>query len=335
MASAYLDTPHIRVKLHSERLIVLAPKTEADPNRVLQEIHLQELERVTLNEHVQITTEAVAELLKHRVALNYVDFRGQLLGQTLPGPGADAASRMRQYQRSQEESFGLAMSRRILAAKIQNQLRLLQRANAYRNQITGEEFDRLRALLTKTESVGDLAGMRGFEGAASALYFELWARYLPAEFPMERRSSHPPHNAVNACLSYGATFIYYELVANLHGCGLDPGLGHLHVTDNTRWSLALDLMEPFRPAVVEALTLRLFTLGILSAGDFEPHDQGVYLNPAGRKKFIAELEKKLERPFLSDQLGHRTTLRQQLREQATGYKAALEKPEEFQPFRLN
>ncbi len=39
--------------------------------------------------------------------------------------------------------------------------------------------------------------------------------------------------------------------------GLDPAPGFLHVTENGRWSVALDLMEPFRPVLTEALALDL------------------------------------------------------------------------------
>jgi CRISPR-associated protein Cas1 len=335
MPSAYLDTPYLRVKLHSERLIVLAPKTAADPKAILREIPFLELERLVLNEHVQITTEAVAALLRRGIPLHYLDYRGGFLGQTLAAPGGDSAFRLQQFQRGADPGFGLTTARSIVAAKIGNQLRLLQRADAYRDRCSNEELDRFNSLQTGLEGAANLDAIRGFEGAASAHYFVLWARYLPPEFPFERRRAHPPGDPVNACISYAATLIYHELVTALHERGLDPGLGHLHVTDNGRWSLALDLMEPFRPAVIESLTLRVFNLGMFAPDDFEPQDGGVYLKRDARKQFVAEYERRMQRSFLSEHAGHRTTLRQQLREQAVLYKTALTDPAQFRPFRLN
>ena len=142
-------------------------------------------------------------------------------------------------------------------------------------------------------------------------------------------------NPVNACISFGSTLLYNEAVAFIHAHGLDPALGLLHATENGRWSLALDLIEPFRPVFVEALAMDLFSHQILSAKHFEPKNGGVYLNEEGRKKFFLQYERRMERQFLSESVGHRSTLRQQLENQAVMYKSALEAPEKFEPFLMN
>ena len=109
----------------------------------------------------------------------------------------------------------------------------------------------------------------------------------------------------------------------------------MNATEDGRWSLALDLIEPFRPVIVEALALDLFSHQILNGKHFEPKNGGVYLNEDGRKKFILQYERRMERQFLSEAAGHRTTLRQQLENQAVLFKTALEKPEAFEPFLIN
>jgi CRISPR-associated protein Cas1 len=43
----------------------------------------------------------------------------------------------------------------------------------------------------------------------------------------------------------------------------------------------------------------------------------------------------MERQFMSEHAGFRTTLRQQLEAQATMFKGALDLPEKFQPFLMN
>ena len=145
----------------------------------------------------------------------------------------------------------------------------------------------------------------------------------------------PPLNPVNACSSFGATILYNESVAFCHGHGLDPALGTLHATEDGRWSLALDLIEPFRPVLVEALTLDLFSHQILQARHFEARNGGVYLNEEGRKKFFLQYERRMERQFLSESVGHRTSLRHQLEQQTVMFKAALEDPARFEPFLMN
>jgi CRISPR-associated protein Cas1 len=109
----------------------------------------------------------------------------------------------------------------------------------------------------------------------------------------------------------------------------------LHRTEDGRWSLALDLMEPFRPVLVEALALDLFSHQILRTEHFEPKHGGVYLSAEGRRRYFLQYERRMERQFNSEYAGHRTTLRQQLEQQAVMYKASLEIPEKFEPFLMN
>ena len=129
--------------------------------------------------------------------------------------------------------------------------------------------------------------------------------------------------------------VYGELLTACAVRGLDPALGCLHQSEDGRWSLPLDLMEPFRPALNEALTLRLFSHRILQGHHFEAHEGGVWLNTQGRRTLIQHYEQRVQREFLSEHAGCRTTLRQQLQHAALQFKLALTAPESYAPFRLN
>jgi len=94
-------------------------------------------------------------------------------------------------------------------------------------------------------------------------------------------------------------------------------------------------MEPFRSVVAEALTLDLFSHRMLNESHFEPHGGGVYLTREGRGKLILQYEKRMDRQFMCELVGHRTTLRQQLENQAILFKSALDDPAKFQAFRMN
>jgi CRISPR-associated endonuclease Cas1 len=354
MPTAYLETPRCRVKLHSERLLVLAPSEKDKPDTLLQDLPIAEVDRLVLRDDVQITTQAVCALLRANRPIHYQDTLGRFLGCTLPPQSPDAPTRLRQYQRAADVPFALEIARRLTAAKIHNQRRLLQRVQGSRADAHSSDpppheplahpgpapdlaatLDWLAGVQQRLPSAASLDEIRGHEGATTARYYQAWAAFLPPEFPFERRSARPPHNPVNACISYGAVLLYHECLASLHRHGLDPGFGALHATEAGRYSLALDLIEPFRPALVEAMTLRLFAHRMLQAGDFEPSHGGIYLAPSGRRTFLREYETRLQREFLSEHAGHRTTLRQQLAAQALHFKTALDDPETFSPFRLN
>ncbi len=94
-------------------------------------------------------------------------------------------------------------------------------------------------------------------------------------------------------------------------------------------------MEPFRPALIEALTLRLFSHRILQQPHFEAHDRGVWLTCDGRRTLIQHYEQRVQREFLSEHAGCRTTLRQQLQNAAVQFKLALAQPHTYAAFRIN
>lgn len=322
MSTAWIDQSGAHVRLRSEHLEVVPPEEEAGASGRVS-IPLNELERLSLTEHVQITSQALAALLRRGIPVHLLDGLGRELGSFLPPDRPDGSVRLRQYGRNLDPVWSLVQARAIVLAKVHNQRRLLQKLRANRPRPVDEAI----AALARAEAVADRAEtldeLRGAEGAASAAYFPGWAAFLPDNFPFDRRSTRPPRNAVNACLSFGYTLLYQEMVTALHTCGLDPALGCLHVAEPHRWSLALDLMEPFRPALVDALTIRLFAHRLLHEEDFEPHEEGVYLSGSGRKICLGQWESRLEREFHSEHAGHRTTLRQQLREAVAQWKRTV------------
>jgi CRISPR-associated protein Cas1 len=334
MPTACLNQPRLHVSLDRGRLCVRGPNQEG---RVveLRQIPIRDVDRVIAIESVQFTSEALSELLREQIPVTLLGHRGQFLGSFLPAINSHGQSRLLQYQRQQDQSYLLTMAGRVVTAKIYNQRRVIQRLAANRQQNHAEALLRLEQMLSEASRCQTLDELRGCEGAASARYFQLYGLFFPAGFPFEHRSRRPPHNPPNACISFASTLLYHEMTAFLHSHGLDPSLGMLHHTENGRWSLALDLMEPFRPILAEALALDVFTHKILNENHFESAQGGVYLNTEGRRKFLLQYERRMDRQFFSEALGHRTTLRQQLEQQAVRFKSALDDPDKFEPFLMN
>lgn len=334
MPTACLNQPRLNVKLSSKVLHVYGPD-ESGRVTLQRQIPIHDLDRVIANESVQFSTDAIVALLRQNIPLTLLSHRGQFLGSFLPATNHHGRSRLLQYQKQQESTFPLELSKKIITAKIYNQRRVIQRMASNRKISFDSELQRLEQMMRQSSRAKCLEELRGCEGAASARYFQIWGRFLPENFPFQFRSRRPPHNPVNACLSFASTLLYHEMAAFLHAHGLDPALGMLHQTENGRWSLALDLMEPFRPVLAEALTLDSFTHQILNDTHFHPHDNGIYLNTEGRRKFLLQYERRMDRQFMSEAVGHRTTLRQQIEAQATMLKAALDEPTKFEPFVMN
>jgi CRISPR-associated protein Cas1 len=73
--------------------------------------------------------------------------------------------------------------------------------------------------------------------------------------------------------------------------GFDPYIGYLHADRYGRANLALDLMEEFRPLIVDSVVLLCINKRILQQDDFVVEmGEAHRLSDAGRKQFLLQYE---------------------------------------------
>jgi len=112
---------------------------------------------------------------------------------------------------------------------------------------------------------------------------------------------------VNAVLSFVYTLLAHDVRSALETYGLDPAVGFLHRDRPGRASLALDIMEEFRPFFADRLVLSLINRRQLTSNDFRSFENGaVLLNDEGRKTvLVAYQERKREElmhPFIEEKV---------------------------------
>ena len=89
----------------------------------------------------------------------------------------------------------------------------------------------------------------------------------------------------NALLSFAYTFLTSMTVAGLEIVGLDSSVGFLHGDRPGRYSLALDMMEELRPALINKR--------IIAANDFiKKEDGAILLTDNARKRVLDEWQKR-------------------------------------------
>ena len=110
---------------------------------------------------------------------------------------------------------------------------------------------------------------------------------------MTGRSRRPPLDAVNALLSFLYTLVTHDCRSALESVGLDPAVGFLHRDRPGRPSLALDLLEEFRPLLADRLALSLINLRQISERDFQVMDNGaVLLREESRKTVLTAYQER-------------------------------------------
>jgi CRISPR-associated protein Cas1 len=282
---------------------------------VLQELPLQHVECVYIYGQVQVTTALVHSLVALGSELVFLTADGRYCGRLLGRESSRADLRLLQYRRAEDESWRLAMAKQIVAAKLHNQRALLLRfSREYGLDGPGLVAERMKFFLGRAERSTKQSALMGIEGSGTALYFQGLRALLPPELGFTRRVRRPPTDPANVLLSLGYTLLGCLAESAVAAAGLDPYVGFLHSLAYGRASLALDLMEEFRPLVVDSLVVRLLRRGEICAGDFCPGagEQPIRLGSEGLKKFLrafsARMETSLRHPVTGTQATYRRCL---------------------------
>ncbi|MBN2093471.1 CRISPR-associated endonuclease Cas1 [candidate division KSB1 bacterium] len=260
---------------------------------ILLEIPCTDIDQVMLFGNIQVTTQALQELLSHNIELALFTYSGKLLGQITPPQARNIPLRIAQFHKYDDPDFCLVFSKTIVSSKIASIWNLLQNHQANHPGIfTRAEMKDFNKFLDLVPQATSLETLRGYEGSASAAYFKLLGRMISPPWKFDTRSRRPPADPVNAVLSYGYVIVGAEIQGLLDGIGFDPYLGFYHQVRYGRPGLALDLVEEFRHLFVDRLMLNLFNLHFLTEADFRPGPRGgIFLSETGKKKFFQHYEK--------------------------------------------
>ncbi|MFV0460517.1 MAG: CRISPR-associated endonuclease Cas1 [Actinomycetales bacterium] len=234
--------------------------------------------------------------LAHDVETVLASRRGKFLGVTANPAGRDRLVRLRAQLALAGSPHALTLARALVEAKLRKQVVVLQRfGRGESTDLVADAISQIRQLLVLLPDAHSTQEVMGLEGAAARAYFGCYGQLLPEPVRFQVRSRRPPADVANAALSLLYMVLLSECVSALHAAGLDPALGILHSSEGDRPSLALDLLEEFRPMVVDQVVLRVARSRALTVdhGRREPQRPGVLLTKAGREAVLDEYERRM------------------------------------------
>jgi CRISPR-associated protein Cas1 len=327
VAFLYLTQQGSVLRKIGNRLIVEKDET------ILLDVPYHKLEVVLLFGNIQVTTQAMAELLDVGIPIGLLSRSGELRGRLEPALGKNVPLRLAQFDLYHDAERSLTLARNLIATKLSNSAHVLSTFGDREQIRSPENTVAIKQLLdasSATTSAATLNILNGIEGSMARLYFDVLMRRNKSVFPWPGRQRHPATDPLNALLSFAYTLVGNELAGLVEGLGLDSYIGSLHQVDYGRRSLALDLVEPFRSPLADRFVLTLINRRQFSEADFEPGDKdGLYLRPESCKRFLGEYEYwMLHAPIGNDEAGFRSVLRSTVE----GYAAALRNNAVFQPW---
>ena len=250
------------------------------------------------------------------VGISFLSEYGRFLARVQGPVSGNVLLRREQYRQADNLKTAAAVTRSLLTGKIANSRTVLQRAlRDHSDKIHAGEVEftvkRLNGVLDLVkENHHSLDTLRGFEGDAAHLYFGVFNHLIVSQkddFVFEERNRRPPLDKVNALLSFIYTLLVHDIRSALETVGLDPAVGFLHRDRPGRPSLALDLMEEFRPFLADRLVLSLINLKQVQGNGFNHAEAGGIMmeDDTRRTVLVAYQERKKEElvhPFLDEKV---------------------------------
>ena len=250
----YVTLADSRLRLDNDTLRVMV----GDDCRLRVPLH--HLQAVVCFGHVSISAPLMHRLADEAIALVLLDDAGRFKARLEGATGGNVLLRGAREAKAEADQAALTRGAQNIAAS--------QRA---------------------LPGAGTLDAVRGVEGEAARGYFAALNLLVRADlrdtFAMDGRTRRPPRDRINALLSFLYSMWTNDCRSACEAAGLDPQIGFLHAVRPGRASLALDLVEEFRPWA-DRLALSLINRGQIEASAFVVREGGAVLLEGDARKAV-------------------------------------------------
>ncbi|MDE0100158.1 MAG: CRISPR-associated endonuclease Cas1 [Truepera sp.] len=285
LSTVYIRDHRARVRHQRGSLLVSSPEGS-------QRIPLEAIDAVVMLGGAQVTTQALEACVRRGVRVTALKMSGAVRFVVGGSTGGNVHLRTSLYRAVTDNAHSIALSKAIVAAKLQNSRKVVDRWARDEKDRAGARRLAARAVQI-LERVSRLAGantanhIRGIEGDAARIYFGAMGQAVSkSDIKFSNRTRRPPRDPVNAMLGFCYGLLVTEFIGAVESVGLDYQMGFFHRPRSGRPSLALDLAEELR-----ALTDR-FVVSLIRRRQVGPHSfvqmpgGGVYLSDEGRTSLI-------------------------------------------------
>lgn len=305
----FVNTQKIYLKKEGNTVVATLDK------KVVLQLPLINLSNIVCFGNIRVSPMLLGNCAKMGVSVSFLAENGRFLAKVQGPTSGNVLLRRNQYKLADDPAKSVEVVRNIVTAKIANSKTVLQRAlrehsDKINNRALNEAIESLKRNIIMVQKAETTDSIRGIEGNSAQLYFNVFNDLIVSqknEFVFKERSRRPPLDGVNALLSFVYTLLYNDICSSLETVGLDPAVGFLHTDRPGRMSLALDMMEEFRPYFADRLVLSLINLKEIGPNDFKLLDNGVFLmKDNARKTLLASYQKRKQdeiyHPFVNQKM---------------------------------
>jgi CRISPR-associated protein Cas1 len=296
---------------------------------------IETIDAIYLFSEIKINTKLLNFLSQKKIPVHVFNYYGHHSGTYYP----HAVQLSGDLVVAQGQAFLDSQKRRdicsaIVKSKNHNMMSVIDYYKRRGNSELEKFSDQISIIQSHISNMDSPEKIMGLEGQATKTYYDAWHIWLGDIATNFRRIYNPPDNPLNALISFLNSLLYTAMVSELYRTALYPGISYLHSPQSRRFSLALDLVEPFKPLMVDRLIFRVIKKNEITDNDFRPNSNGVLLKEATRKKVLSLWDEQLRTTVKSSELNRSVSYRQLLRRDCYKLIKFLIEGKEFKPYRV-
>ena len=270
MAHLYLMESDVKVGLRENQIVITYFDNRGDARR----LPIEGVDGISVFGMPQLSTQLIRECISRNIPIVYYSDDGHYFGNVSSSESIDPLRQKRQVYLTDDDSFCLDWSKRIIAAKIQNSITLLYYFERD-HQFIDDELRGLHHSLAHLKYAESVDAVLGYEGNAARNYFECLPKVLRnEEFLFVGRSSRPPKDPFNSMISYGYSLLYRNIIGAIEQHGLHPYFAFMHKLKFGHAALASDLIEEFRAPLIDKAVVEMVNNEEVRASGFYRNDHG-------------------------------------------------------------
>lgn len=275
--------------------------TTSDGNK--QRLTPEGITTIQLTKGIKITSDAILLALQHDIEVLILERDGTPAGRFWSARYGSISNIRKGQLMYLQSQHAVEWIKKQISKKILNQQAMILSCDANTPQLRhnmNKAVSRLEEYLLKIkalkgEKIRDIsATLRGWEGAASRIYFETINQFLPEQYKFSHRSQHPALDVANALFNYAYGILYGKIEGCMIRAGIDPYIGLLHRDEYNRPVLVYDVIEPYR-IWADYVVISILCQNIITDEYYSRRtDNSVWLEPLGRRVIIQSMNDYLD-----------------------------------------
>jgi len=297
VSNLIINTPGTFIGKSEHRLVVKQER------RTVREIPTRDLSSITLAARgISLSSDLISHCAENNVPLIFSSPRGHLEAVLTAPQSLNSDLGLLQLKALAEEKTAFELARSFVRGKIKNQINLMKYFHKYRKKVDirfSQAFDKYlvsagQALveLKKLDCQQSLETARqslfGIEGSAAREYWNLFGLLLKGRADFAGRVRQGATDLVNSMLNYGYAILQARVYLAIMRVGLVPQISFLHTTQKGKPTLSFDLIEEFRPVVVDRAVLAM-----INRREEAKIDEDGNLTQATRQNLVAHVQTRL------------------------------------------